>query len=68
MLGAAPLFRAMTDPQTIETITFEPEAMPFFLGDISALREEAQHVRHLVVEPIEGLSLKHTYCRLCAGS
>ncbi len=68
MLGAHPVFRAMTDPQAVEAITLEPEAMPFFLGNISALRGEAQHVRHLVVEPIEGLSLKHTYCRLCAGS
>ena len=59
MLGAHPVFRTMTDPQAVEAITLEPEAMPFFLGDISALREEAQHERHLVVD---------TYCRLCAGS
>lgn len=69
MLGAPPVFRAMTDPQAIEAITLEPEVMLFFLGDISALRDEVQHGRHFVVaQPIEGFSLKHTYCRLCVDS
>lgn len=69
MLGAHPIFKTMTDPQAIEAITLEPEAMPSFIEDINALRDEAQHGRYFVVaQPIEGLSLKHTYCRLCVDS
>ena len=59
VLWTHPVFEEMINPQAIEAITFEPEALPTFIEDIHALREEVRHGHHFVVaQPIEGLSLE----------
>ncbi|MDP7051657.1 MAG: hypothetical protein QF600_07005, partial [Verrucomicrobiota bacterium] len=49
VLGTHPVFEGMTNPQAIEAITFEPEALPSFISNIHALREKVRHGHHFVV-------------------
>ena len=59
LLGAHPAFNGMTDLQTLESVALDPEALPTFMEDIRAMREEAWGGNNFVViQPVEGLSLE----------